>query len=176
MAGQIRLAGAQLSLNLLGGGMTFAAQSSAPTYVPGLVWINTGSSNTPNFWNGTTWVAGGSRYLALLTADPNTSGAGGGAAVNVSDLVEVTTPGYARAQVTLGLASSVIPSVITNSGLVTWGPMTSDMTVAAQWVALVTNASGSSGVLLYTWSGISEQVTASQTIQVPASLLTLSQS
>lgn len=178
MAGHICLTAAQASLNLIGGAMTFAVAASAPAYVPGLVWINTAQSNQPYFWvpSLSVWVNGHTRYLALLTADPAASGPGGGAAVNVSDLVEVATPGYARCAVSIGLAGNAMPCLVTSSGLCTWGPLTASMSVPAKWVAMVSNASGSSGLLLYTWDGINEQVDASQMVQVPAGGLILSQS
>jgi hypothetical protein len=178
MAGHICLTAAQASLNLIGGAMTFAVAGSAPAYVPGLVWINTAASNAPYFWvpSLSVWVNAKTRYLALLTADPAASGPGGGAAVNVSDLVEVVTPGYARCSVQIGLAASSMPCVVTNTGLCTWGPLTASMTVPAKWVALVSCASGNSGILLNTWDSINEQVDASQMVQVPAGGLILSQS
>jgi hypothetical protein len=174
--GQVALLAAQASLNLFGGSLTFAVASSAPTYVPGLAWINTSQSNALFLWTGSVWVNAKSRFLCLLTADPATSGPGGGPAVQVSDLVEVVTPGYARVGVSIGVASSTMPCVVTNTGLATWGPFTADMAVPAKWVAMVTVASGSAGILVYTWSGINEQVSASQNVQVPTGGLVLSQS
>ncbi len=170
--GSIALQAAQIDLNILTGAVTFSTAGSAPTYTPGLMWLNAGVLYA---WNGTAWVNYATRYLCLLTADPFTSGAGGGRSVFVADLVEVTTPGYTRVPVTIGLASSGLPCVATNPALVTWGPFTADMAVAAQYAALVTNSSGPAGILCYTWSGLSEQVSASQSIEVPASGLVLSQ-
>jgi hypothetical protein len=170
--GSIALQAAQINLNILTGAVSFSTAGSAPTYVPGLMWLNAGVLYA---WNGTAWVNYETRYLALLTADPSTSGAGGGQSVYVSDLVEVTTPGYARVPVTVGLGSSGLPCVATNPALVTWGPLTADMAVAAQWAALVTNSTGAAGILCYTWNGLSEQVDASQSIEVPANGLVLSQ-
>ena len=175
MAGQIALQAAQLSLNFLAGSLNFTVSSTPPTFVPGLVWINSGQSNTPYFWNGTTWVNGKTRYLTLLTADPNTSGAGGTRATKVSDLVEVTTPGFARSAVTMGLSSNNLPCVTTNTGMINFGPVTADMAVPAKWAALVTVQSGSAGILCYTWDGFNEQVSASQVIEVPVNGLILSQ-
>jgi hypothetical protein len=174
--GQVALLGAQASLNLLGGSLTFAVAASAPTFVPGLAWINTSQSNALFLWTGSVWVNAKSRFLCLLTADPAKSGPGGGPATLISDLVEVATPGYSRVGVAIGVASNTMPCVVTSSGLATWGPFTADMAVPAKWVALVTVASGTAGILVYTWSGINEQVSASQNIQVPAGGLVLSQS
>lgn len=175
--GQIAPVGAQIQLNALCGTVLPYVGSTAPTWVPGLYWVDTGHSNLVKDWNGTAWIAAtGDRYLALLTADPGSSGAGGGIAVNVSDLVELENSGYARVQVILSQATQTIPSIVTNTGLVSWGPMLADMTVQASWVAMVSSPSGSSGVLCYTWQVPPQQVTASEMIQIPTSALEIEQS
>jgi hypothetical protein len=139
---------------------------SAPAS-PNIYWVNTGSSNALNQWNGTSWVtspAPGARYLALLTTDPVAGGA-----VNISDagFVECTTSGYSRQLVTFSNASAAYPSASANTNLITFGPMSSSMLAAVQWVAMVTSSSGTSGYFLASWSLVSPvQVNATQTIQV----------
>lgn len=102
MAGQLSAVGAQASANHIGGIVPPFIGTSAPTWVPGLEWINTTSGAVLMAWNTTTWVAAStlSLHIALLTGDPSQSGPGGGYANSISDLVEDTTAGYARAAVT----------------------------------------------------------------------------
>jgi hypothetical protein len=109
-------------------------------------------------------------YLALCTADPSS-------AVTVAEISEVTTAGYARAEVVWNTPTAAYPSVITNSNLIVWGPMSANMALAAQWVAMVTSASGTSGQLLYTWTlDDPQQVYATQEIAIAAGELSISQS
>lgn len=111
--------------------------------------------------------AGTTLYVALLTGDPSTSGSGGSFATNVSNLVEVTTGGYARAPVVFTSATASLPSVSANNSTITWGPFTGDMQLSAQWAALVTVLSGTGGSLLYTWTlETPEQAASSQQIQI----------
>lgn len=128
-------------------------------------------------WNGSAWVttpAAGSRYLALLVADPSTSGPGGTPAVNVSDLIEDSTTGYARQLISFSNAVSGIPNKVSNSGTITFGPYGANMAAPAQWAAMVTSASGTSGLLLYTWAlDTPQQVDVSQSIIIPAGSLQL---
>lgn len=171
--GQIGTHGAQACLNLLTGNAVPVVSSSAPaTPVYGQYWINTSSSNQPYYYNGTSWVLEtGNRYLALLTADPTQL-----PAVNITDLAEVTTAGYGRAQVTMSTATGNYPSVATDTGTITWGPMSADMLAPALFAALVTVASGTAGLYLYSWPLPSpEQVSVSQSIQIATSQLSLSQ-
>lgn len=171
--GQIGQYGAQASLNVLTGNAVPLVQGTAPaTWVPGQYWINTSEGNAVYTYNGSSWVPeSGARYLALLTADPTAL-----PAVNISDLQEVTTAGYARAQVMLSQASASYPSVSTDSGTISWGPMTADMAVPALFVAMVTVASGNSGLYLFSWTLPAPQlVDTSQYIQIATSELSLSQ-
>ena len=167
--------------------------TTAPTqWIPGQMWINTTSGSVPYEYLGTvpyttaSWVASSAvnLYLALLTASPYTSGTGGGAAVYVSDLVEVTTPGYNRQQVvfssegiiTGSIDTDTYPGVSSNTSAITFGPMTANMTIAAQWAALILSntASGTVGVLKYYWNlGTGQQVTAGSSIIVPPTDLVL---
>lgn len=178
MSGQLTIVGAQILANKLAGTVPPAIQTSAPTWVPGLDWINTTSGAVLNSWNGSAWVVGASaRYVALLTASPFTSGSGGGNAELISDLIEVTTAGYTRQAVTFGNAASSYPSPVSNSGVLTFGPMTAGMALAAQWAALVTASSGTTGLLLYYWQlDTPQQVSVSQSVQIPIAGLSLTES
>lgn len=164
---------AQACLNLVTGNAVPVVSSSAPaTWVPGQYWINSANSYLPYEYNGGSWVpASAVRYMALLTADPTQL-----PAVSISDLAEVTTAGYARAVVSLSAATGNYPSVSTDTGTVTWGPMTADMLVPALFAALVTVASGTQGLYLFSWPLPGpQQVSVSQSIQVATSQLSLSQ-
>lgn len=171
--GQIGTRGAQATLNLLTGNAVPVVSSSAPgTWIPGQYWINTSAGNTPYEYNGTAWVpASATRYMALLTADPTQL-----PAVNLSDLAEVTTAGYTRATVSLAQATPNYPSVSTDTGTISWGPMTADMLVPALFAALVTVSIGTSGLYLYSWPLPSpQQVSNSQFVQIATNQLSLSQ-
>lgn len=163
-------AGAQTQLNALTGFTLPVVASSAPTGQTGLIWINTSSGNAVMAWNGTTFVAAGLPYLALLTADPTTN-------VTIAQLAECTDSGYSRVQVTFGSASAAYPSVASNTNLLTFGPFSVNMSLPCQWLALVTPASGTSGLLLNSWTISSpQQVSATQTINVAAGALSITQS
>lgn len=180
MAGQIAPIAADATLNLLSGEFTLAVQSSAPTWVPGLYWVDSGHGNALNMYNGITWVNVANRYLALLTSDPATSGPGGTPAVLISDLDECSDSGYARQPVTMGTATGTsTPAVAANSGLITWGPFNVDMALPVSWLALVTVQSGSNGLLVWTWdvpAEMAQQVAASEFVQCPTGGLVMSQS
>ena len=171
--GQIGTRGAQMTLNLLTGNAVPVVSSSAPSsWIPGQYWINSSAGNTPYEYNGTTWVPGSAtRYMALLTADPTAL-----PAVNLSDLAEVTTAGYARAVVSMSAATNQYPSVSTDTGTISWGPMAADMLVPALFAALVTVSSGTSGLYLFSWPLPSpQQVSVSQYVQIATNQLSLSQ-
>lgn len=178
MSGQVSQTGAQALVNKIAGNVPPAVQSSAPTWIPGLDWVDTTSGATLKSWNGAAWITGPSpRYLALLTASPFTSGPGGGFALAISDLVELTTAGYSRQAAAFSNAGAAYPSPGSNSGTITFGPMSASMTLAAQWAALVTASSGTAGLLLYFWTlDTPQQVSVSQSIQFPVGSLSLSES
>jgi len=179
MSGQIAPLTADATLNLLAGTFTLVAQSTAPTWSPGKYWFNT-TTSALNFWTGSTWADVSLRYLALLTADPATSGPGGAQAAAISDLTECADSGYARIPVSLTTAAgTATPVSVSNSALLTWGPFNVDMAAPVGWVALVTVQSGNAGLLVYTWQvpgNMVQQVQASQYIQCPAGGLVMSQS
>lgn len=178
MSGQLSQVGAQILANKIAGNVPPFIGTSAPTWVPGLDWINTTSGAVLYTWNGSAWVTGAQdRYVALLTASPFTSGPGSGPAQQISDLVELTTSGYSRVQVTWANATAAYPSVVASSDVLTFGPMSANMTLAAQWAAMVSAATGTTGLLYYFWQlDTPQQVNISQSIQVPVDSLTLSES
>jgi hypothetical protein len=178
MSGQVSMTGAQSLVNHIAGNVPPYIGASAPSWVPGLSWINTTSGAVLYSWNGSTWVTGAAgRYIALLTASPFTSGPGSGPAQAITDLVEVTTAGYARQSVTFSDASAAYPAPVANTGVLTFGPMSASMLLAAQWAAMVTASTGTSGLLSYFWDlDIPQQVSVSQSVQLPIGSLTLSES
>lgn len=101
MAGQLTALGAQSLVNTVAGIVPPHIGTTAPTWQPGLYWVNTTSGSVLEYWNGAAWVAGTEPlYIALLTGDPSVSGPNGGYALQISDLIEDTTSGYARQSVT----------------------------------------------------------------------------
>jgi hypothetical protein len=166
---QVLEVGSELCLNAIAGNTVPVVAGSAPTWVPGLYWIDSGSAYAVKTWNGTSWVAAGSEYLALATSDPTH-------ATDMTGIIEVLTSGYTRQAVTWTAASAAYPSVLSNSATITWGPMTADMLLPADWVVLVTTASGATGFPLYAWQISPQQVSTSQNIQIATGALTLSQS
>lgn len=176
MGSQIAQYGAEATLNHLSGFAFPVIATSAPSWYPGIVWVNgTGSVES---YNGTTWsvVTSAPRYIALLTADPSTSGTGGGPSVNVSDLAEVSTAGYSRQPVTFTQATNAYPSVCSNTAVLNYGPFTAPMTSAAGWAAMVTSASGTAGYLLCTWVlTTSVQVSTGQSIEFAIGNLVMDQ-
>lgn len=108
-------------------------------------------------------------YLALLTGSVPDN-------VGLSSIPEVTTAGYARQPVVWGPATLARPSVVGNSAVVTFGPVTADMTVPASHVALVTEQVGTDGDVLYVWTlDTTQQAVNGQALQIAANKLTLSQ-
>lgn len=167
----ITINGAQRSLNSLTGTVVPVVSNTAPTANPGQYWIDSSSGNVVKEFNGSTWVVAPSSYfLALLTADPT-------GLTTVASLTEVTTAGYARVACVFSPASAAVPSVISNSSLLTFGPMGANMSIPAQWVALVTASAGTTCKLQYTWTlDTPQQVLQTQTIQIAAGQLTIAQS
>lgn len=166
----ISQAGAQTQLNALTGYSAPIVASSAPAGFIGGYWINTSSGNSINEWTGTTWVTSVLPYLALLTADPS-------GLTTIAALAECTDSGYSRIAVTFGPASAAYPSVATNTGLLTFGPFSVNMSLPVQWIAMVSVASGTAGLLLNSWSiSAPQQVQSTQTINIAASALQITQS
>jgi hypothetical protein len=166
----IAQAGAQTYINSITGVSIPVVASSAPTGVTGGWWVNTSSGNAVMSWNGTSWVAAGNPYLALLTADPTGQS-------SISGITECSDSGYARVEVSFGAASAAYPSVASNSSLITFGPFSVNMSLPAQWLALVSVSSGTTGLLLDTWTlAVPQQVSATQTIDIAAGTLQITTS
>ena len=162
--------GAQLQLNALTGAAVPVVSGSAPTWIPGLYWIDTSSGNAIKTWNGSTWSATTSVYLALLTADPT-------GLTTIASLTECADAGYVRQAVTFNSATSAVPSVSSNSSLIQFGPFSVNMTLGAQWLALVTSSTGTTGFLLETWTlSTPQQVLSTQSIDIAAGALNITQS
>jgi hypothetical protein len=162
--------GAQVQLNALTNVSIPVVQGTAPTGVNGGWWINSSSSYTVNMWNGSAWIAAANNYLALLTADPTGQ-------TTIAGLSECGDSGYARVQVAFTAATAASPSIAANSSLLTFGPFSVNMSLPVQWLALVTPASGTTGLLLDTWTISSpQQVSATQTINIAASALQITTS
>jgi hypothetical protein len=160
--------GAQAHLNFLAGLVVPVVGGSAPTWIPGLSWID--SFGVPHTWNGTAWVPDtGARYVALLSADP-------GEATTLAALTEIVTPGYSRFLISMAPATATSPSVTESLTTIIWGPMTADMSVAAGWAALVTAATGVLGQVLFTWKlPKSQKVATSQSVIVAINDLQVSE-
>jgi hypothetical protein len=160
--------GAQAHLNFLAGLTVPIVGGSAPTWVPGLSWVD--PLGVPQTWNGTAWVPDtGSRYVALLSADP-------GSDTTIAALTEIITPGYARFLISMAPATAARPSVTESLSTIIWGPMTADMALAAGWAALVTVATGVLGQVLFTWKlPKSQKVATSQSVVVATNDLQLSE-
>ena len=162
--------GAQAQLNLLTATALPVVSSSAPTWIPGLIWVNT-TTNPPVLyrWNGVSWVAAGTgvNYLVLLTADPS-------GLVNISDLTECQDAGYSRQLAPFSAATATNPVTASNSSLIQFGPFTVNMALPVQWMALVSAQAGTNGFLYQTWTLSQQwQVLATQTIDIPIAGLSI---
>jgi hypothetical protein len=179
MTSQISQIGDMTLVNMLSGAIVTATGASPPTFIPGMDWYDTGNSLLKQWQPGTnTWVsspAPGTRYIALLTADPVANGV-----VNVSDtgFIECSTGGYARQPVTFSNATSSYPSSTSNTNVLTF-TMTSTMLVSVGWAALMTVSSSAAspntnGLMLASWVlAQAYLVDASQSIQVGIGQLVL---
>lgn len=166
----IAQAGAQIELNALTGVSIPVVASSAPAGVMGGWWINSSSSYSVNTWSGSAWIAAGNPYLALLVADPTGQSA-------ISGLTECTDSGYSRVQVSFGAATAAYPSVASNSSLITFGPFSVNMSLPAQWLALVSVSTGTTGLLMNSWTiSTPQQVLDTQTINIAAGALQMTNS
>lgn len=162
----VALQGAAIQLNALVGNVIPIVAASAPgSGSLGQYWINTSSGNAINIWDGTGWVlAPTAYYLTLLTADPT-------GLTTISALTEVADTNYARQQTTFsGASTSAVPATASNSAIVTFGGVSgfaANMPLPAQWAALVSVSTGTSGLLLGTWTlNQPQQVLATQTINI----------
>lgn len=106
-------------------------------------------------------------YLALLTATVADDAA-------MTALPEVTTPGYARQAVTWGASTTARPSTTSNSAVVTFGPVTADMSVPVTHAVLVTVNTGTAGQILAKWQlDAPQQPVNGQALQIASGKLTL---
>lgn len=165
--------------NDLAGNAFPIVQTSTPgaPVSPNQLWVNATNASTISQWNGSAWVSIGTGasltdmplYIALLTQDPVQGGA-----TTVAGLVELVIGGYSRALVTFSAASNSYPSTATNNNTLSFGPMSTTMTVPVQWAALVTTASGTTGQFLASWAMLSPlAVNQSQSISAGPGALTL---
>lgn len=163
--------GSIFQLNSVTGVAAPLVQTATPgSGVIGQYWVNASSSSTVSAWNGTAWVAVAGPYLALLTADPTGS-------TEISQLSECTDSGYSRVIVDWNPATATVPVSIQNSNLITFGPFSINMTLPCQWLALVSVPSGTTGLLLETFTLSSpQQVLATQSITLAPQALTITDS
>jgi hypothetical protein len=163
--------GSMFQLNSVTGVAAPLVQTSTPaTGVLGQYWVNASDASIVQTWNGTTWVAVGGPYVALLTADPTGS-------TTISQLGECTDGGYSRQAVDWNSATSGTPVSIENSELITFGPFSVNMALPCQWLALVSIPSGTTGLLLETFTLSSpQQVLATQSITLAPQALTITDS
>jgi hypothetical protein len=109
-------------------------------------------------------------YLALLTSDVPDN-------VLLSGLPEITTPGYGRQLIPWSAATLSRPSSSGNSAVVTFGPVTADMSNQATFGALVTAQTGTDGDVLWVWQlDTPQQAVNGQALQLALNKLTISQS
>lgn len=115
------------------------------------------------------WATTQNVYLALLTSSVPDN-------IGLSSIPEVTTGGYARQQATWSVATVARPSLTGNNAVITFGPVTADMSVPTTHVALVTVQTGTAGDVLYVWQlDTTQQAVNGQALQIAVNKLTLSQ-
>ncbi len=185
MAGQLTQVGAQFLGNKLSGqAVPFVGASAPGSWIPGQEWINTSAGNAIYVYDPftSTWVAGPyDRYIALLVSDPTTGGPGGGLVQTIQQCaaLEDTTTGYLRQPFAMSTATAAQPSVVSNTGTVTFGPYTANQAAQISWAALMliprVDDSGDTpiastvynGILMYLWTvPVPQQVLATQSIQI----------
>lgn len=166
----ITQSGAMTELNALTYANAPVIQTGTPgAGIPGQLWIAVSSASV-SIWNGSAWVAATNHYLALCTADPTGQ-------TTIAGISECTDSGYARQQVAFAAATAASPSVASNSALITFGPFSVNMSLPCQWLALVTPSSGTTGLLLNTWTlSTPQQVSATQSITIAANALQITTS
>lgn len=125
------------------------------------------------------WTPPVTGYMMLLTADPSTTSVIPTSPL-LSELVEMTAPGYSRQVVTWSSATTPTGglSQIQNSNLVTFGPFTgaSGSGTAANFGAFVNVASGTAGEVIAVWEwDVPIQAPQGQSILIPIANATLTQ-
>ena len=88
-------------------------------------------------------AAAGSIWLALITAAPNATD------LTMAALTEFSTAdGYARQVFGPGSATAASPSVISNAGTITYGPITTAAPGTCTWAVLTDAVSGTTSLVL----------------------------
>lgn len=108
---------------------------------------NTGAFDALDSITGRATITSGTTYLALLTAVPTDT-------TTPATMTEYAATGYARIAITWtapALNGSSIPET-SNTALITYGPFTAGTGATISGLALVTSASGTSGVLKAWWT------------------------
>jgi hypothetical protein len=103
--------------------------------------------------------AAGSVYLALLTAAPTDTN------LTMAAVTEYGATGYARQVIAFGSATAAEPSVISNSGTITFGPFTAGTGAVVTHAAVCDASSGTTANIIATVA-----LTASKTPAVGDSL------
>lgn len=89
--------------------------------------------------------AAGSLYLLLGTSATIPTDAG--STIAASGVTEYTATGYARQVIAFGAATVATPSVMANSGTITFGPFTAGTGAIVRYALVVDSASGSGNVV-----------------------------
>jgi hypothetical protein len=106
-------------------------------------------------------------YLALASGNPDDDD------WTMATLPEITTPGYARQQV-VWTAPTGAPMTTQNTALLFYGPFTADMLDSANYAALVTAQTGTTGEVIYVWPIDSPLLAVTnESLQIAAGALTL---
>lgn len=88
--------------------------------------------------------AAGSVWIALLTATPTDTN------LTMAAVTEYGATGYARQAIAFGAATAALPSVASNSGTVTFGPMTAGTGGVITHFAICDAVSGTSANIIAT--------------------------
>jgi len=162
--------GSMLQLNALTSTSAPIVNTSTPgSGIIGQYWVNASNASVISQWNGASWVAAITPYVALLTSDPT-------GLTTIASLSECADSGYARQQATFTAAGATVPVTTSNSALLTFS-FSVNMAFPIQWMALVSVATGTTGTLLQTWTLNSPwQVLATQSINFAAGALVITDS
>jgi hypothetical protein len=113
--------------------------------------------------------ATGSVYLALLTAAPTDTN------LTMAAVTEYAATGYARQVIAWGSASAAEPSVIANSGTITFGPFTAGTGATVTHAAICDASSGTTANIISTFALASSRTPANgDSLQVAAGAVTVS--
>lgn len=113
--------------------------------------------------------AAGSVYVALLTATPTDT------SLTMAAVTEYAATGYARQVFGPGSATAAQPSVISNSGVITFGPFTAGTGATVTHVAICDHVSNSSANIIATIALTASRTPATgDSLQAAASSITVS--